>query len=345
MSQSHEGSSPLTRGKPEADRARREQVRLIPAHAGKTPANAPRSTAQGAHPRSRGENWRWALICARSAGSSPLTRGKHTPRRADHRGGRLIPAHAGKTTANKAQHEAQRAHPRSRGENRRNAETRARLQWLIPAHAGKTVLARSAVAADGAHPRSRGENAGMRQPARPRSGSSPLTRGKRALTTSSGPSFRAHPRSRGENPVSAATNAFAAGSSPLTRGKPFTPNQRNNLSGLIPAHAGKTTFRLVFVDTLRAHPRSRGENKVTAGLSVGRVGSSPLTRGKPQLPEGAARSVRLIPAHAGKTRGVSTARHPLTAHPRSRGENPGVTMHALRHRGSSPLTRGKRLRA
>ena len=50
-------------------------------------------------------------------------------------------------------------------------------------------------------------------------------------------------------------------------------------------------------------------------------GSSPLTRGKP--PHGAppGTSVGLIPAHAGKTvEGVGAAR-PVTAHPRSRGEN------------------------
>ena len=38
---------------------------------------------------------------------------------------------------------------------------------------------------------------------------------------------------------------------------------------------------------------------------------------------------------------MGTTRVRPRAHPRSRGENPGVTMHALRHRGSSPLTRGK----
>ena len=34
-----------------------EMLRLIPAHAGKTPHERARRLSQGAHPRSRGENW------------------------------------------------------------------------------------------------------------------------------------------------------------------------------------------------------------------------------------------------------------------------------------------------
>ena len=51
----------------------------------------------------------------------------------------------------------------------------------------------------------------------------------------------------------------------------------------------------------RAHPRSRGENRLDArphGLNTG-----------------------LIPAHAGKTSVQSTKTRLTTAHPRSRGEN------------------------
>ena len=50
--------------------------------------------------------------------------------------------------------------------------------------------------------------------------------------------------------------------------------------GLIPAHAGKTraTGRLPVAPA--AHPRSRGENPGTTGLTLGFAGSSPLTRGK-----------------------------------------------------------------
>ena len=50
-------------------------------------------------------------------------------------------------------------------------------------------------------------------------------------------------------------------------------------------------------------------------------GSSPLTRGKRLFEVGGGAHGRLIPAHAGKTRDVSTSTTCAPAHPRSRGEN------------------------
>ena len=73
------GSSPLTRGKHTAVASERPQLRLIPAHAGKTHGWAFRSCLVWAHPRSRGENSVAALASTARSGSSPLTRGKHFP--------------------------------------------------------------------------------------------------------------------------------------------------------------------------------------------------------------------------------------------------------------------------
>ena len=91
------GSSPLTRGKRDRALEVLGPWRLIPAHAGKTPAPAPSRSSPRAHPRSRGENtafFRWAHG---AGGSSPLTRGKLGELVHFLRGHRLIPAHAGKT--------------------------------------------------------------------------------------------------------------------------------------------------------------------------------------------------------------------------------------------------------
>ena len=70
-------------------------------------------------------------------------------------------------------------------------------------------------------------------------------------------------------------------------------------------------------------------------------GSSPLTRGKRLTPDAWQQLVRLIPAHAGKTRAVVQTGGARTAHPRSRGENYMPTLKAMVDGGSSPLTRGK----
>ena len=72
------------------------------------------------------------------------------------------------------------------------------------------------------------------------------------------------------------------------------------------------------------------------------VGSSPLTRGKRDLQRHRDRIHRLIPTHAGKTRGASCPPWPEWAHPHSRGENARCFLSAVARVGSSPLTRGKR---
>ena len=192
-------------------------------------------------------------------------------------------------------------------------------------------------------------------------GSSPLTRGKpiRAPRLSSGHGLipahagkttttaiarscpRAHPRSRGENGLATVARLESLGSSPLTRGKPPPPWAPGVTRGLIPAHAGKTSSGRRRTHSEPAHPRSRGENYLFSKLSSSKNGSSPLTRGKLfevhlfESPE------RLIPAHAGKTRGQGRHIPRRRAHPRSRGENLASMRPLFTAAGSSPLTRGK----
>ena len=195
-------------------------------------------------------------------------------------------------------------------------------------------------------------------------GSSPLTRGKPPgarcrvvrqglIPTHAGktprrrehsPRLRAHPHSRGENSGFDTTNLSAAGSSPLTRGKP--PQARTSCSprGLIPTHAGKTSYPSMLKDRLRAHPHSRGENPGAPATSGWSMGSSPLTRGKRATDRRSAGGRRLIPTHAGKTGRRTIVRADPGAHPHSRGENGDRGRGGGNARGSSPLTRGKQRR-
>ena len=193
------------------------------------------------------------------------------------------------------------------------------------------------------------------------SGSSPLTRGKRCLTRRTSrrvgliPAHAgktnasrqplaphpAHPRSRGENGASGSQNADAWGSSPLTRGKLLVGRFVQSAAGLIPAHAGKTLIGGGDERVHWAHPRSRGENVVAGLRYVGRMGSSPLTRGKLSPSSETTPLMGLIPAHAGKTRARLSPDWRVRAHPRSRGENLYGKLAASLTGGSSPLTRGK----
>ena len=200
-----------------------------------------------------------ATPTVKGEGSSPLTRGKHLP-------AYWVPAHAG----------------------------------LIPAHAGKTPQTVSACRRSRAHPRSRGENVEGCFSCHGLIGSSPLTRGKlpeelsivwrpRLIPAHAGKTTRstrrhfppwAHPRSRGENWLAFCAAWSFSGSSPLTRGKREGPGLQDDVHGLIPAHAGKTSRLACPIVSTRAHPRSRGENLVALRSGMTLRGSSPLTRGK-----------------------------------------------------------------
>ena len=192
-----------------------------------------------------------------------------------------------------------------------------------------------------AHPRSRGENRHYRRAVARARGSSPLTRGKRrAERTQSAlgrlipahagktrsvycrvPSTRAHPRSRGENDAIQRGTLMYDGSSPLTRGKRGPGRDGDGRGRLIPAHAGKTSPRTTPRSGRKAHPRSRGENEGKVAVLALGYGSSPLTRGKRELPGRRGLLPGLIPAHAGKTPSPPSPCTETRAHPRSRGEN------------------------
>ena len=233
-------------------------------------------------------------------GSSPLTRGKPSGRRAESSRRRLIPAHAGKTFVEAGLECCDGAHPRSRGENRSTMSAPRGMVGSSPLTRGKRSAALWSVVAPGLIP----AHAGKTHPQG--------TQLRRA---------GAHPRSRGENSKRPAQTSRPAGSSPLTRGKPAPHRATREIHGLIPAHAGKTPCSTRALTRATAHPRSRGENVGGDPQELPDLGSSPLTRGKRQHFDEDAPGGGLIPAHAGKTRFRSFRSVPCPAHPRSRGEN------------------------
>ena len=171
----------------------------------------------------------------------------------------------------------------------------------------------------------------------------PAHAGKTCARASPGADPGAHPRSRGENIARERSAAHERGSSPLTRGKLHVGHLLTLYLGLIPAHAGKTSMLSRATTRATAHPRSRGENGTRSIVYTLRMGSSPLTRGKPRASRPRARRSGLIPAHAGKTSARVTRGRAPRAHPRSRGENTTPSLTNLALTGSSPLTRGKLL--
>ena len=237
---SHEGSSPLTRGALHPIRLSDPGERLIPAHAGSTFSSAPGGGLKRAHPRSRGEHAIRGLEASSAAGSSPLTRGAPRPVGVGGRVAGLIPAHAGSTRPLLRRQAHQPAHPRSRGEH-------AVGPFFRFGFAGSSPLTRGA-------PRQTG---GMEKPLR----LIPAHAGSTRMGTRSKSTAWAHPRSRGEHARVWALTCSTAGSSPLTRGALERLAALQQEMGLIPAHAGSIGDCPPSTHVQRAHPRSRGEHR------------------------------------------------------------------------------------
>ena len=145
----------------------------------------------------------------------------------------------------------------------------------------------------------------------------------------------------GENVSAEGLTVPTVGSSPRVRGKLIAVNAERLGQGLIPACAGKTSFRVICIPGDGAHPRVCGENTYKARESYIAPGSSPRVRGKP--PDEVCRGVSdgLIPACAGKTIYIQDVEHQVQAHPRVCGENSLRLLFLLSLGGSSPRVRGK----
>ena len=211
---------------------------------------------------------------------------------------------------------------------------------IIPAHAGFTTLELPPVRDNKDHPRTRGVYPGPRGGPHASAGSSPHTRGLPAILPRAGGQRADHPRTRGVYGDLALTGEHVAGSSPHTRGLLLLPSVSLVLCWIIPAHAGFTPPAGPHVTSPADHPRTRGVYWSDAAHGCRPTGSSPHTRGLPACVIGVTRLPRIIPAHAGFTRGRSRPRGSPQDHPRTRGVYPGSYPPCDHLSGSSPHTRG-----
>ena len=115
------------------------------------------------------------------------------------------------------------------------------------------------------------------------------------------------------------------------------PHTRN-----IPAYAGKTSEPGRFVPQNQEHPRVCGENTWEREEDHRETGTSPRMRGKLDLAEVSPAVQRNIPAYAGKTEAVDSAKCGQGEHPRVCGENDQVEELLQSGQGTSPRMRGKR---
>jgi len=193
------GQSPLTRGRPLGRVFDRRDFGSIPAHAGEAPGGRFPGARNPVNPRSRGGGQDMAISIGEALGQSPLTRGRHSSRRAKSASRGSIPAHAGEASTSWRYRPSTPVNPRSRGGGARGrAESHRsrgqspltrgrRICWQaaskpqrsIPAHAGEACRLAEPIAVSQVNPRSRGGGMRIGFALSTKSGQSPLTRGRR----------------------------------------------------------------------------------------------------------------------------------------------------------------------
>ena len=234
---------------------------------------------------------------------------------------------------------------------------------ITPAHAGKTVIYYGETETVTDHPRACGENGYILRRYRDGYGSPPRMRGKPLRAWLSGFDRRItpahagktlssllrsrftkdHPRACGENPSFPMMEQSKAGSPPRMRGKRHPFQLALFQLRITPAHAGKTSESFGGLKSQPDHPRACGENGSAEQAARSVSGSPPRMRGKHLAEPAAADSVRITPAHAGKTAKKLINICLAADHPRACGENMTADYSPIWGIGSPPRMRGKQL--
>ena len=298
------------------------------------------------------------------SGSSPPTRGALPLRVLRRLLRRIIPAYAGSTSSRSIAMHLNPDHPRLRGEHTgwcgwdslsdgsspptRGAHPSVEIPiWqrrIIPAYAGSTRGTRALKGERPDHPRLRGEHHTGRDVDPRRHGSSPPTRGAHINGKCNPPNNRIIPAYAGSTAVKTLREAARAGSSPPTRGAPTHPWWPNQCGRIIPAYAGSTTAIVQDCPYPADHPRLRGEHLSKLVSMKAPSGSSPPTRGALTARAAQVARDRIIPAYAGSTGDSDVLVWADSDHPRLRGEHEEEMFLTREEAGSSPPTRGARIR-
>ena len=275
---------------------------ITPAHAGKTPYIQQSWAGLQDHPRACGENLAPGAIDYAIRGSPPRMRGKPCCKCFCTRCLRITPAHAGKTKSEYSGKWHKWDHPRACGEN--------------------SLLIALWILCGGSPPRMRGK------PIRvsvvfPPLRITPAHAGKTCSVSPPAHQAEDHPRACGENNSVYRNPEKDEGSPPRMRGKPRGLIQSYWVTGITPAHAGKTPHQKEVKNEIWDHPRACGENQGESYEEFVEKGSPPRMRGKPPFIRVNLLCPGITPAHAGKTSKKCGAIPATKDHPRACGENTG----------------------
>ena len=128
---------------------------------------------------------------------------------------------------------------------------------------------------------------------------------------------------------------------PLTRGRLNKLDMSIRGEGNTPAYAGKTPYSVRVRMPLQKHPRLRGEDNVRTTLTVNRMETPPLTRGRLGVLNPVMRLLGNTPAYAGKTTsGILFGSESEETPPLTRGRRTQPHRHPGA-RGNTPAYAGK----
>ena len=211
---------------------------ITPAHAGKSQLLTGQADSPRDHPRTCGEKLKPNMKRRRSMGSPPHMRGKARKFSGLVANNGITPAHAGKSPHRLRSISPERDHPRTCGE---------KVNVLVPV----LLLV-------GSPPHMRGKDE-RRPEGRGGGGITPAHAGKSFARFSTFSRHWDHPRTCGEKCQPSSGLLHAMGSPPHMRGKGTMILDSGILTGITPAHAGKSYTKLCGKLLLGDHPRTCGE--------------------------------------------------------------------------------------
>ena len=150
-----------------------------------------------------------------------------------------------------------------------------------------------------------------------------------------------HPRPCGEKRKPREGQPLGQGSPPPMRGKDHLDNGEVDEQRITPAHAGKRYLLHVARDRPEDHPRPCGEKEPVEPVEPTPTGSPPPMRGKESLYFELNVTLRITPAHAGKSARPVCRLRISRDHPRPCGEKAATWMQTSAGTGSPPPMRGK----
>ena len=218
------------------------RAQFIPARAGNTHPQLPRSPARPVHPRASGEHKSVSSSTFSCCGSSPRERGTPDARQTKHVHARFIPTRAGNTRLRNRCCNVRAVHPRASGEHLIDDIKGSVNGGSSPRERGTRSVRSASWLPYPVHPRASGEHPRLAAQVHHHLRFIPARAGNTDRERRRPTGRAVHPRASGEHVMRASPSICTAGSSPRERGTRPARCRASSASRFIPARAGNTAI-------------------------------------------------------------------------------------------------------